>query len=263
MAGTLLHEHLKGHEGSAFHVMQLERAPNTGALHLQGYLQLAHQMDMTPLKELLGSTEVHLEQARGTPDENVAYCTKEPRVAGPWTDGQVRYSGAAPKKEKKIAGMMKDSLAGKTELWIALKYEATWMLHRKSLTVFNQLATATVRTWKTKVFWYSGQTGTGKTRLANLLTRRKAWIASDLEGKWFDGYCGQKDVIFDDLSFEAHPPRDVFLRLADRYQMSVPVKGGFVEWYPKRMFITSNFDWTAVYGPDPAVERRIDERVYF
>lgn len=90
------------------------------------------------------------------------------------------------------------------------------------------------------------------------MTRRKAWIAVDNRGQWFDTYNGEEDVIFDDLDAEEKPPRSLFLRLTDRYPMKVAVKGSYVEWSPKRIFITSNARPEDLYYGDAAVLRRID-----
>ncbi len=104
-------------------------------------------------------------------------------------------------------------------------------------------------------FVYWGHTGTGKTRLAHILTKRRAWVSPS--NVWFDGYEGQEDVIFDDFSSE-DMNRGMFLRLFDRYPMTVPVKGGFVNWTPKRAFITSNVEPANWYDNDPAILRRLD-----
>lgn len=79
---------------------------------------------------------------------------------------------------------------------------------------------------------------------------------------WFDGYEGQDDVLMDDYQCSMLD-REFFLRLLDRYPMQVPVKGGFVEWRPKRIIITSNhnpIDWYASEQNicDAAVQRRFD-----
>lgn len=55
---------------------------------------------------------------------------------------------------------------------------------------------------------------------------------------WFDWYFGQKRVVFDD--FRPWWCRfDYLLRLLDRYKMLVPVKGGFVNWIPEEIIITT------------------------
>lgn len=89
------------------------------------------------------------------------------------------------------------------------------------------------------------------------------WTCSDLTCKWFDGYAGHEDCLFDDVDHENKPSRSWFLRLFDRYAVSVPVKGGFVNWKPKRVIVTSNFHYAELYHRDEAVKRRVDEYILF
>lgn len=62
------------------------------------------------------------------------------------------------------------------------------------------------------------------------------WTPGDYE--WFDGYNGQEIVLFDD--YRGEYPIQLFLKLTDRYAMSVKVKGGFTNWCPRKIYITSN-----------------------
>jgi len=72
---------------------QLERAPDTGKDHLQGYVQLGTQQRLSWLKVNLSQT-AHWEVARGTPDENRAYCSKDQtRQDGPWEFGVLKAQG--------------------------------------------------------------------------------------------------------------------------------------------------------------------------
>jgi hypothetical protein len=87
-------------------------------------------------------------------------------------------------------------------------------------------------------------------------------MSPDCTGQWFDGYDKHEDVIFDDMDVDTKLPRALFLKLFDRYPMKVPVKGGFRDWVPKRVFITSNDSPQLLYPSplgevDPAVKRRL------
>lgn len=55
--------------GIKYLVFQVERCPDTGRLHLQGYVQFNNQTDLQLARELLSKT-AHLEPAKGTPLEN-------------------------------------------------------------------------------------------------------------------------------------------------------------------------------------------------
>ncbi len=99
---------------------------------------------------------------------------------------------------------------------------------------------APTRTWKTLVIWIWGPTGTGKTGLAINKSIGRHWLNNgDLQ--WFDTYAGHETVIFDDFRLEQAKNLSWFLRLTDKYPLSVPVKGGFTDWVPQVIFITSPF----------------------
>lgn len=90
------------------------------------------------------------------------------------------------------------------------------------------------------VLWFYGQTGSGKTRTAVELARESGlrwWISSDPELKWFDGYDGQEYVIIDDFRRQGIK-FNWMLRLTDRYQIQVQIKGGFTWWKPKVIIFT-------------------------
>lgn len=92
-----------------------------------------------------------------------------------------------------------------------------------------------------KVLWFWGQTGSGKTREAVRIGEEDSsgdyWISGP-DGKWFDGYCGQKTVIIDDIRPDSWN-FSLLLRITDRYNIRVPIKGGFVNWIPETIIITA------------------------
>ena len=73
-----------------FVVGQLEEGSH---LHLQYYVQRDRQSTLTVMKrDICG--ESHWEPARGSPDQNIQYCTKaSTRVAGPWQFGECNKQG--------------------------------------------------------------------------------------------------------------------------------------------------------------------------
>jgi hypothetical protein len=77
--------------------------------------------------------------------------------------------------------------------------------------------------------------------------------------EWFDGYEGQKLVLFDDFD-KGQISFRLLLRLLDRYPMQVPIKGGFVEWCPRVIYITSNLGPARWYPSEDymVLHRRLD-----
>lgn len=67
-------------------ICQLECAPSTGTLHLQGYSEFDHPVRLSALQKLLPG--LHAQVARGTELHNTAYCSKpEGQCNGPWSFG--------------------------------------------------------------------------------------------------------------------------------------------------------------------------------
>lgn len=70
-------------------VWQLEKAPSTGTLHHQGYVEFKQPLSMKAAKGALGDAGVHLEPRKGTREQAREYCMKaDSRVEGPWEHGQ-------------------------------------------------------------------------------------------------------------------------------------------------------------------------------
>lgn len=94
------------------------------------------------------------------------------------------------------------------------------------------------------VLWFWGKTGTGKTRTAVEMAKDMGvdyWISHSEKLNWFDGYNGQPYVIIDDFRRDMCTLK-YLLRLTDRYEMQVQVKGGYVNWIPKYIIFTCPVD---------------------
>lgn len=70
-------------------VVQLEKAPDTGREHYQGFLMLNKPQRFCAVKRILNCESAHVEKAKGTPVQAWEYCCKEDtRVDGPWIYGE-------------------------------------------------------------------------------------------------------------------------------------------------------------------------------
>lgn len=118
-----------------------------------------------------------------------------------------------------------------------------------------------------RVIWLSGSTGVGKTRAAiEFATKHKQdyWMSNE-DLKWFDGYRGQRIAIFDDFRWK-HCTFSFLLRLLDRYELQVPVKGGFVRWNPEIIFVTTPKNPRETFTTEWREEedlRQIERRCHF
>lgn len=89
---------------------------------------------------------------------------------------------------------------------------------------------------------YGHASHTGKTRMAVDLslaaTGKEPFIMEHANGIWFDGYSGQKAIVFDD--FYGWIKCSAMLRLLDGYKSRLEYKGGFTWAGYTHVFITSN-----------------------
>ncbi len=223
---------------------QLERCPETGRLHLQGYLQLPDRKRAGTIANEFGRVllaGVHLERARGTPTEGRDYARKEDsRCAGPWDFGS--FTDTSGGRRTDIESMRLRIRDGRSAVEIADEFWGLWLRYRKSIAEFATMVQPT-RNWPTTVTILWGTTGAGKTR--TVYERHGDEGIYDVPrpnsrqgAVWFDGYAGEKTVLFDD--FYGWVQLTLLLRLIDRYPTRAPTKGGFVNWVPRRVYFTSN-----------------------
>lgn len=92
------------------------------------------------------------------------------------------------------------------------------------------------------VLW--GKTGTGKSKEAREWLPNEPYVWSPAQGQWFDGYEGEKEVIFEE--YRGNFPMGMLLLLLDRYECRVQYKGGAMQFAGTNICITSPMhpkDW--------------------
>lgn len=247
-----------GTEGvySSYFVYGKEVGEN-GTPHLQCYVALKKRCSLRQFKDIFGD-RVHAEAKRGTPYQAATYCKK---------DGTFREFGVPPKGQGSRSDLslaLASIKAGASRRVLleehTVAYSRAHRMLNDALLTFGQS-----RDWMPVTFVYWGETGIGKTRRAFDETLDTPYMHSG--GSWFDGYDGQEDVVFDDFGGSEFK-LTYLLKLLDRYPMRVPVKGSFVQWVPKRIWITSNYsphDWfpNAKDEHKKALLRRFEKIVRF
>lgn len=126
-------------KGIRYLVCQLEKAPQTNRLHLQGYVQLAAPQRLSWLKKHFSST-AHWERAYGSPEQNEEYCSKgETRVDGPWRFGKPTKQG-----KRKELDEIKELLDAGTKVaeLPSQGYFGSWLRYKKG---FDDYASMTAR----------------------------------------------------------------------------------------------------------------------
>jgi len=96
------------------------------------------------------------------------------------------------------------------------------------------------RDFRPEVYWFWGETGTGKSRTAHELASEEfgedVYETND-NGKWWNGYDGHKCVIIDDFRYDWISFKGL-LKLTDRYGYRVETKGGMRQLLAKKIYIT-------------------------
>lgn len=124
--------------GIRYVVCQLERAPATRRLHLQGYVQLRSPQRLSWLKKHF-SHSAHWERAYGSYEQNLEYCSKaETRVDGPWTFGEATTQGK--RKELEEVKELLDSGTKVAELPAAGHF-SSWLRYRKGFDDYASMLT--------------------------------------------------------------------------------------------------------------------------
>lgn len=202
--------------------------------HLQGAFILITQTAFSTVKRLGGFGRAHLEMMRGSPQDSLAYCSKQD--SAPFVYGIL----PTPGKRNDLKEVASKIIGGAkiTDLTTEVDDAVCVIKFHKGLTILRSLVRPP-RSGPPKVFWIHGETGVGKTRCCFEWGNRMGdvWISSG-GLRWFDGYDGQETVIFDDFRTKG-VQFSFLLRILDRYPMSVEFKGGFVGWNPKYIFITA------------------------
>ena len=209
----------------------------SGTPHIQGAIRLEHRISFKALsKKLIG---FHLELMKGTPIQAFSYClkgTSETKegwtydITGPNYNGW--HYGKFPVSQGKRTDneRMKECSNMREAVQVAKNYQNIQFF--KCFLEFSE----SPRKWKTEVYWYWGETGTGKSWLARKLAPN-AYIKST-PNKWWNGYDGHEDVILNDYRHSWFIFSEL-LNLLDEYEHQVETKGGMRQFKPKRIFITT------------------------
>lgn len=243
---------------------QVERAPETGKLHLQGFICFDDKMRLSALKKI--SNRAHWEASRGTFEQNVAYCSKAAsRVCGPFVLGE------PPKQGKRTdLKLIKELVeANKTDREINDATEGASLRFEKQIKYCRflnneQRSDRQLQGVRVIVLW--GPTGTGKTYSAiNYIAGNSDYYIAECPSNansklWFDGYEGQRTLILDDYCADFCQYR-FLLRLLDKYKLKVEYKGGHTWACWTTVVITANNhpkQWYPCINTDP-LRRRITE----
>lgn len=247
--------------GVQYCIFQVERAPNTGQVHLQGYSYYKNAVSFERAKRDI-SPRVHIEPARGSPRQNIDYCTKSlTKIRGPWLTGEPPQQG----RRNDWEGVKNLIKAGAKDIEIYEQYSHLAPQVR-GIEKLKEVFTTYPTRRNLIVYVLYGETGTGKTYRA-----RTKWPTAFMvrgafsAGKTFDGYAGQTALILDEW-VDKEWPVTVMNSLLDEWvsQMICRYHNCWTLW--ERVIITSNMDPIEAYAGEGRIKdafyRRITQSIH-
>lgn len=218
-----------------------EICPTTGRPHCQAWAYSLQPMRFSAWKKVFPGA--HIEKMIRSFIENDEYCSKTADLI----EFGVRPMGNGQKRSLQELGMevvrAAQAAESLSELVIQEDNVGTYVQYHNGFDkVYKHAVTAKMRKvdkdFAPEVIYIFGAPGSGKTRYVYDHDPEVFRIPADDNYKWKDGYYGQDAVLYDNVSLKNISP-DRFLTEIDRYYCQVSVKGGFVGWRPKRIYITS------------------------
>jgi len=269
-AKTWSPEQLVGKKGIRYISGQWEKAPKTGSVHFQGYVQFDKQQQSRKAVMALLEAKCWCQNARGSLEQNQQYVSKTDWMGkGNRLEGTEAFEWGFPvkcdpsgkgSKRRDLEKIRKDILDGKKILDIANEKFGTWTGAFRAIAKFkcmvDQKNSPDFR--KITVEVYYGQAGSHKSRRAMEAAIESGQgyyrpVINNSGQVWFSNYNGEKTLIFDD--FYGQVRFSYMLRLLDGYRMEIESKGGSVYAAWDRVFITSNVHprkWWRSYEKIPA-----------
>lgn len=240
----LLENHTNG--SIKYAIYQIERCPTTQRRHYQGYIELSKPNKFPAIKRILGRNDAHLDKRNGSREQARDYCSKlDTRVEGPFEYGDFGVGGQGQRSDLQrgvdiITRRLVEGDNGRAALKrLAEEEPSTFIKYNRGFKEYISIVSESPRTEKTEGILIIGPPGVGKTTFA-LQQFEGAYFKTCTTGEWWDGYQGEKTVIFDE--FKGSIPYQQFTSLVgNQYPIQVQVKGSTKEFNSTLCVFISNF----------------------
>lgn len=240
-------------EKAVYMVYGKEICPETGGHHLQGYVYYENRRVSSSVSKKLGGCWT--ECARGTPQHNTKYCSK---------DGKVTTYGEEPAQGKRtdLTGFIdavRDSEERLDVYQLIEEHPQICARHQRFVDKVQNLYHPLKDLTEFNNFWYYGVPGGGKSYAA----RQLGPYYAKAPVKWFDGYCHEDIIIIEELSPGVSSEMTTMMKLlSDLYPYNCEIKGTMTMIRPKTIVVTSNYSidqmgWDEI--TTIAVKRRFEE----
>jgi len=202
----------------------------SGTPHLQGYCYWEQPKSHTQLKRWLPRS--HYSAARGSAQDNQAYCSKEQL----WFEEGTLPVGPKGQKDKwkEVITLAKAGDLQKIED----EYPAIFLRYYYRLRTLRTINCSELQ-GPLEHEWWVGPPGTGKSWTLN---HQYPDHYRKMMNKWWDGYEGEPVVAIEEWEPDC-PLAHHLKQWADRYPFNAEVKGGVLKNIrPRKIIVLSNFD---------------------
>jgi len=255
-------------DGLSYCAGQVERAPETGKGHFQGYAQFSKQVRRATVSRIFGGC--WCEPRKGSHEEAETYVTKEQtRLFGPFRWGTPRDGSGGKAPQKSIIDRLKE---GASMQEVAEENWELFLRHSSSLykaqALFEPIVTE--RPMPVVVFLW-GDPGTGKTHYAKQYAERNGggvyYVNRASPGRplYWDNYKGERNIIIDE--FYGWIDTDRWLRICDKYCLWLDCRGRQTTARWDTVWITSNASCDSWWKPEvfaahPGLAEALHRRIY-
>ena len=205
-------------EESKYIIWCQEIGRKNGRHHEHLYVRFKSARSFKAIQKLFPNSNV--DRARGNDVHNQNYLKKGGTF---WESGAVSSQGRRTDLER----IRSDIMDGRTVTSILREEPYIYHVFGRTIEALRDVYNRNVhRSERTLGVWYYGGTGTGKSQAAYMGYSADTHYVKTLEDgdkKWWDGYCGQDCVIFDE--FRGEYEMSFMLRLTDRYPLNVARRG--------------------------------------
>lgn len=243
---------------SKFIMCQVERAPTTGKIHLQGFCCFKNAIGMATAVRLLGG-HAHVEPMRGTVQENEVYCGKEDsRINGPWREGDPPINQGKRTDWHTVRDIVKEGVTDDI-IYERFPHLANCSRGVDTLRKFLGPKPEYVRDVRVICLW--GPPGSGKSHRART-TYPDAFCVTGAyhEGKTFDQYNDESVLILDEFR-DIEWPNTFVNALLDKWKLTLTCRynNKYASW--NTVIIISNEDPVMFWGGSASFYRRIQDRI--
>lgn len=223
----------------------LETAPTTGRKHFQGFIQFKRSYRRKKVQDIL-QNKCWCNPMRGNFKSNLEYCSKE-KLRDTWFEfGE--WTSQGKRNDLKVIKEMIDK--GSNMFEVAQEHFGDYIRYYRGFEKYKGMIdknnSGARRNIEVNLIY--GKSGVGKTaHVLDLHGDENVFIMSfSNKTEWWDGYEGEKIILFDDYNNNLRIDR--FLRLLDRYKCRLPVKCGFTWAKWDKVYITTNLTLTEIHS---------------